>query len=92
MPKRAPRDSTTRDRDRRTIAARHENCHICGREIDYTLRWPDPMCFVVDHKKPIAKGGDDTLTNKAAAHNQCNSIKRARDYAPIIRRSNTLNR
>lgn len=88
----APRNTTTRDRDRRTIAARHENCGICGRAIDYTLKWPDPMCFVVDHIRAIANGGDDTLTNKQAAHNDCNSKKRARDHAPIIRRSNTLAR
>lgn len=87
-----PRNTTTRDRDRRIIAARHENCGICGREIDYALRWPDPMCFVVDHIRAIANGGDDTLTNKQAAHNDCNSKKRARDHAPIIRRSNTLAR
>lgn len=87
-----PRNTTTRDRDRRTIAARHENCHICGREIDYTLRWPDPMCFVVDHVTPLANGGADTLANKRAAHNQCNSTKRARIYAPIIRRSRSLER
>ena len=89
---RTPRNTTTRDRDRRTIAARHENCGICGRPIDYTLHWPDPMCFVVDHVRALANGGADTLTNKQAAHNQCNSTKRARDHAPIIRRSNTLTR
>ena len=87
---RAPRDTTTRNRDRARIAARQESCHICGRTINYTLHWPDPMCFVVDHVKPLAKGGADTITNKKAAHNQCNSTKRARDHAPIIRRSNTL--
>ncbi len=86
------RNTTTRDRARRTIAARHENCHICGREIDYTLRWPDPMCFVVDHVTALANGGADTITNKKAAHNTCNSTKRARDHAPIIRRSRTLDR
>lgn len=89
---RAPRNNTTRDRDRRTIANRREACGICGRDINYTLAWPDPMCFVVDHVKPLARGGSDTLANKQAAHNQCNSTKRARDHAPIIRRSRTLAR
>ncbi len=73
-----PRNTTTRDRDRRTIAARHENCHICGREIDYTLRWPDPMCFVVDHVTPLAKGGPDALANKKAAHNLRLQLHQAR--------------
>lgn len=88
----APRNTTTRDRDRRIIAARRESCHICGREIDYTLRWPDPMCFVVDHVTALANGGTDTIGNKKAAHNTCNSTKRARQHAPIIRRSRTLER
>lgn len=89
---RAPRNSTTRDRDRRIIANRRESCGICGRDINYLLAWPDPMCFVVDHIRALANGGVDTLANKQAAHNQCNSLKRARDHAPIIRRSRTLHR
>ena len=87
---RTPRNTTTRNRDRHTIATRKEACGICGRDIDYNLTWPDPMCFVVDHIKALARGGTDTITNKQAAHNQCNSTKRARDYAPIIRRSRSL--
>lgn len=66
------------------------NCHICGQTIDYELKWPDPMCFVVDHLVPLAKGGADNLSNARAAHATCNSKKRARDYAPIIRRSGFL--
>lgn len=43
--------------------------------IDYTLRFPEPMCFVVDHITALANGGADTLTNKQAAHRICNSKK-----------------
>jgi 5-methylcytosine-specific restriction endonuclease McrA len=48
------------------------------------------MSFVVDHVMPLAKGGADTLDNKKAAHRECNSKKRARIVAPIVRRSGTL--
>lgn len=90
-PRSAPvRSSTARGRDRAIIARSKPACWICGSDIDYTLDWPDPMCFVVDHKMPLARGGSDTLENKAAAHNHCNSKKRARVDAPIIRRSGTL--
>lgn len=86
------RNSAQGDRDRRTIARNKPNCAICGRPIDYTLKWPDPMCFVVDHIHPLTKGGPDTLANKQPAHATCNSTKRARIVAPIIRRSGSLNR
>lgn len=85
-----PRNTAQRDRDRARIAKGEPNCGICGEAIDYSLKWPDPRCFVVDHIVPLARGGADTLSNKQATHNDCNSKKRARDYAPIIRRSGAL--
>lgn len=89
------RSVTLRNKHRAIIKARHENCGICGQPIDYTLPWPDPMCFVVDHVVPLkprkgATPGTDTLDNKQAAHNTCNSKKRARVFAPIVRRSGSL--
>lgn len=86
----APRNTTQRDKDRARIRKTKANCGICGNPIDYTLSWPDPMCFVVDHIKPLKRGGADHISNKQAAHNQCNSKKRARDFAPIVRRSGSL--
>ncbi|GAA1959941.1 HNH endonuclease [Microbacterium aquimaris] len=84
------RSDALRKRHRVIIARTKPNCHICGQPIDYTLKYPDPMSFVVDHVKALANGGADTLANKAAAHNTCNSTKRARAYAPIVRRSGAL--
>jgi len=69
------RNTTTRDRHRRTIARTRPPCGICGAEIDYGLRYPDPMCFVVDHIVPRKYGGTDELGNKQAAHNTCNRAK-----------------
>lgn len=51
---------------------------------------PHPMRFEADHAVPLARGGTDTLDNKQATHRRCNSKKRARTVAPIVRRSNTL--
>ena len=84
------RNSQQQHKDRERIKRARPACHICGEPINYTLKWPDPKCFVVDHIVPLAKGGRDVLSNKAAAHADCNSKKRARDYAPIIRRSGSL--
>lgn len=84
------RNSATRDKHRARIARDKPACHICGRAIDYTLPHLDPRSFVVDHVRPLAKGGTDTLDNKKAAHRECNSKKRARLVAPIVRRSGSL--
>lgn len=86
-----PRDSAQRKRHRQAIARSRPACWICGNPVDYSLKWPDPMCFVVDHVLPLAKGGSDDISNKKAAHNTCNSKKRARLVAPIIRRSGAPN-
>lgn len=85
-----PRSTTTRDRARARDTRRQSSCHICGQPIDYTLPHTDPRSLVEDHIIPIARGGPDTLDNLAAAHRDCNSLKRARLVAPIIRRSGTL--
>ena len=84
------RNTSQRDRDRFRIRATKAACHICGNPINYTLPHTDEMSFVVDHVIPLAKGGADNLSNKKAAHRLCNSKKRARIVAPIIRRSRSL--
>lgn len=84
------RSTTIRDRHRAQIARGKPNCGICGEPIDYTLKYPHPDAYVVDHVIPLAHGGPDTRANKQAAHNRCNSTKRARLVAPIVRRSGSL--
>lgn len=84
------RSSARRKRFRAALAASGAACHICGQPIDYALPHLDPMAFVVDHVKPLARGGTDTRDNVAAAHRSCNSTKRARLVAPIVRRSGSL--
>lgn len=84
------RNTTQRDRLRARVRATKPACHICGQPIDYTLKWPHPRCYVIDHDTPLARGGLDTIENVKAAHNECNSKKRARLVAPIVRRSGSL--
>lgn len=84
------RNTSRRDRHRAFIAKAQPACHLCGRSIDYELRYDDPMSFVIDHVKPLAKGGSDTIDNIAAAHRSCNSTKRARIISPVIKRSGSL--
>lgn len=70
-----PRKTAIRDRHRAAIRRGQPPCHICGQAIDYTLPYLHPGSFVVDHVHPLAKGGTDTLNNKAAAHRACNRAK-----------------
>ena len=66
------------------------NCYICGLPIDYTAGRTDPRSLTVDHIVPFSKGGSDTLDNYQPACRDCNSKKRARVYAPVVRRSGGL--
>ena len=78
-----PRSSTARDRHRKAIRRTRPPCGVCGEPIDYTLRYPDPMSYTVDHVVPLAKGGSDELDNKQAAHRKCNRDKSdTLDYEP----------
>ena len=74
-PKPAVRSTAIRDRHRAIIAKNRPPCALCGSPLDYTLVYPDPWCFVVDHKIPLNQGGSDALDNKQAAHNHCNRAK-----------------
>ena len=89
----AGRNTSVRDRHRKTIAKSRPPCALCGEPIDYTLPYLDPGEFVVDHKTPLNRGGTDTLDNKQAAHRLCNRLKSDRvDGGPVLRRSGSLTR
>ena len=51
-------------------------CGICGRRIRAELRHPHPMSASIDHKVPLAAGGEHTRRNVQAAHLRCNVRKR----------------
>jgi len=73
----AQRNTATRDRHRSAIARTKPPCALCEQPIDYTLKYPDPGAYVVDHITPLSRGGPDTLDNKQAAHRDCNRTKSA---------------
>lgn len=59
----------------RQVRARHEHCCRCQQPIDYSLTYPDPGSFSVDHY-PYALSTHPWLaeepTNLRAAHLGCN--------------------
>ncbi len=50
-------------------------CGLCGKEIDLSLRYPNPLCFTYDHILPVSKGGNNLLENIQPAHFSCNCSK-----------------
>jgi 5-methylcytosine-specific restriction endonuclease McrA len=48
-------------------------CQLCMLPIPQQAVWPEPLSFVVDHIRPLSKGGADNPRNVRAAHNVCNT-------------------
>jgi 5-methylcytosine-specific restriction endonuclease McrA len=69
------RNTTLRDRHRRSIARTKPPCHICGEPIDYKAHHLDPRAFTIDHLIPLHYGGLDEPANLGAAHRACNRSK-----------------
>jgi len=82
--------TTAYKRAREQLRRRRLPCHICGKPIDYDAPKGDPHAFEADHDTAVALGGTDDADNLRASHRSCNSTKRARAHAPILRRSRTL--
>ena len=57
------------------VRARRGHCCRCGQPIDYTLEWPDPDSFSVDHyPHPVSTHPHlaEEPSNLAPAHLHCN--------------------
>lgn len=58
------------------VAERDGNaCGICGQEVDVTLSGLHREGPNIDHRLPLARGGDDTFSNVQLAHRRCNLSK-----------------
>ncbi len=64
------------EHNKKIILARESICGICGKPVDKSLKYPDPMSPTVDHIIPVAKNGDPvSLDNLQLAHRYCNRMK-----------------
>ena len=71
---------------RKKIFATQSVCAICGRPVNFDLRFPDPWSATVDHIVPISKGGNPAdIANMQLAHLQCNRLKASKMHqtAPV---------
>jgi 5-methylcytosine-specific restriction endonuclease McrA len=67
---------TTYAKAKKRIFATQTVCALCGKPVDFSLKWPDPMSATVDHIVPLAKGGEvDDINNMQLAHLCCNRVK-----------------
>jgi len=86
MPRRdaAGRSSAAFRKISANLRAARRPCTICGQAIDYTLAYPDPHSFSVEHLKDWAHHPHlrDDPANCAASHLLCN-ISRGKRQPPM---------
>lgn len=62
--------------NKRKILATQTVCGICGKPVDKTIPYPDPLSPSVDHIIPINRGGHPSdIDNLQLAHWTCNRAK-----------------
>lgn len=75
-PERNPAIRAQWEHNKKIILATQSVCGICGKPVDKTLKYPDPMSPTVDHIIPVSKRGDPiALENLQLAHRVCNRLK-----------------
>ena len=75
-PERNPAIRSQWEHNKKIILARDSICGICGKPVDKSLKYPDPMSPTIDHIIPVSKRGDPiALENLQLAHRCCNRLK-----------------
>lgn len=97
---RPDRDGTHRkafDRNKKKIYMTQTVCGICGKPVDFSLKYPHPLSPCIDHIIPVAKGGHPSdVDNLQLAHWYCNRQKSDKlfnnNFKKDIRNANVGNR
>ena len=64
------------ERNKRKIFATQSVCAICGKPVDFSLKYPNPWSATIDHIIPVDKGGHPSdISNLQLAHFRCNRLK-----------------
>ena len=64
------------EKARQQILKTQTICGICGKPVDFSLKYPHPLSATVDHIIPVSKGGHPTdISNLQLAHRCCNREK-----------------
>ena len=64
------------ERNKKRILATQNICGICGKPVDMSLKYGDPMAPTIDHIIPVARNGHPSdIENLQLAHWTCNRQK-----------------
>ncbi len=64
------------EKNKKKIFATQTVCGICGKPVEFGLRYPHPLSACIDHIIPVAKGGHPSdIDNLQLAHWTCNRQK-----------------
>ena len=76
------------EKNKKKIFKTQNVCGICGKPVDFKLKYPHPLSAVIDHIVPINKGGNrqksDKLFNQAREVKQVlgnRNLPQTRDWA-----------
>ncbi len=76
---RPDKDGTHRsafDKNKKRIYATQTICALCGKPVDFNLKFPNPLSATIDHIVPVSKGGHPSdISNLQLAHLSCNRTK-----------------
>ncbi|MCR4739161.1 MAG: HNH endonuclease [Lachnospiraceae bacterium] len=64
------------EKNKKKILMSQSICGICGKPVDKSLKFPNPMSAAIDHIIPVDKGGDPSnIGNLQLTHLYCNRQK-----------------
>lgn len=64
------------EKNKKKIFATQTVCGICGKPVDFSIKYPHPLSPCIDHIIPVAKNGHPSdIDNLQLAHWTCNRQK-----------------